>query len=73
MITRKRAAKRARHQRARDMQRICFDENWNPYRKWSAPRILKLSALFQRLQRGTRSYRTARSRFLYGCRTGGQW
>lgn len=73
MIARKRSALRARQQRARDLERICFDENWRPYRRWSARRILRRSHQFLMASRGTRNYRTARSRWQYGCRTGGRW
>lgn len=73
MIARKRAALRARQQRARDRRRPCYDENWRPYRPWSAKRILRTSHRFLMAGRGTRNYRTARSRAQYGCRTGGAW
>lgn len=72
MITRKRAALAREEARVRALCDLWLAE-WDPLRRASVPRLRRLAHLFHKAGDSTRNYRTARSRFLYGCRTGGRW
>lgn len=72
MITRKRTALAARERRVTDMRDWWLAE-WDPMREWSAKRIRRAAHKLARRDRRARLDLTARSRWLYGCRTGGQW
>ena len=72
MIGRKRAALAAKEQRVRDMRDFWLWE-WDPMQKWGIPRIRRAAHVLARRSRSTRPGHTLRSRFQYGCRTGGKW
>lgn len=72
MITRKRAALAAREQRVIDMRDFWL-VSWDPMHKWSAKRIRRAAHKLARRDRRTRLNLTTRSRWQYGCRTGGRW
>lgn len=72
MIARKRARLRVEEKRVRELRDFWIAE-WDPIRKMSIPRVRRLAHAFHKAGDSTRNYRTARSRFLYGCRTGGRW
>jgi hypothetical protein len=72
VIARKRAALREREARVIDMRDFWLAE-WDPMRRWSARRIRTAARKLSRRDQRTRLDRTARSRWQYGCRTGGRW